>query len=158
MTREEWDECAVRAHQLFAFGQKVAESKGLILVDTKYEFGKDEHGNILLVDEIHTPDSRSALFLQVPCCSLYSLLLLLLSVDFCSRYWMAESYEARMAAGLEPESVDKEFLRLWFREVRSIVWPTSTTSFTSDTTPHRAIHSTATRTTTRHCPKRLRSW
>lgn len=90
MSRQDWDECAVKAHQLFAFGQKVAESKGLILVDTKYEFGKDEYGNILLVDEIHTPDS--------------------------SRYWMAESYEARMAAGLDPENVDKEFLRLWFRE------------------------------------------
>lgn len=58
MSLEDWDECAVKAHQLFAFGQTMAESKGLILVDTKYEFGKDEYGNILLVDEVHTPDSR----------------------------------------------------------------------------------------------------
>lgn len=58
-------------------------------MDTKYEFGKDGAGTIRLVDEIHTPDS--------------------------SRYWLAGSYEARHAAGQEPENVDKEFLRLWFR-------------------------------------------
>ena len=60
----------------------------MILVDTKYEMGKDEDGNILLIDEIHTPDS--------------------------SRYWIANSYEDRISEGKEPQNIDKEFLRLWF--------------------------------------------
>jgi len=62
----------------------------LILVDTKYEFGVATDGEILLIDEIHTPDS--------------------------SRYWLADSYVARLAEGLEPDMIDKEFFRLWFRE------------------------------------------
>jgi phosphoribosylaminoimidazole-succinocarboxamide synthase len=90
MTQEEWDYCAKKALELFAFGQKHAESRGLILVDTKYEFGKDAEGNILLADEVHTPDS--------------------------SRYWVASSYKARIEDGKEPENIDKEFLRLWFRD------------------------------------------
>eukprot|EP00276_Gloeochaete_wittrockiana_P001145 CAMPEP_0184672396 /NCGR_PEP_ID=MMETSP0308-20130426/86075_1 /TAXON_ID=38269 /ORGANISM="Gloeochaete witrockiana, Strain SAG 46.84" /LENGTH=333 /DNA_ID=CAMNT_0027119719 /DNA_START=138 /DNA_END=1139 /DNA_ORIENTATION=+ len=88
MTREDWDRARDIALKLFAFGQKVAAEHGLLLVDTKYELGKDADGNILLVDEIHTPDS--------------------------SRYWIASSYEERMAQGKEPENIDKEFLRLWF--------------------------------------------
>jgi phosphoribosylaminoimidazole-succinocarboxamide synthase len=88
MTQEEWDYVSGKALELFMFGQKVADEHGLILVDTKYEFGKDENGNIMLIDEIHTPDS--------------------------SRYWIAKSYAERMAAGQEPENIDKEFLRLWF--------------------------------------------
>jgi len=75
---------------LFARGQEIAAKRGLILVDTKYEFGTDEKGNLVLIDEIHTPDS--------------------------SRYWQLGSYEARVSAGQEPEYFDKEFLRLWFRE------------------------------------------
>ena len=75
---------------LFARGRRIAAENGLILVDTKYEFGIDESGGIVLADEIHTPDS--------------------------SRYWQANSYRARMAAGSEPESLDKEFLRLWIAE------------------------------------------
>jgi phosphoribosylaminoimidazole-succinocarboxamide synthase len=59
-------------------------------VDTKYELGKDDKGNIILIDEIHTPDS--------------------------SRYWIADSYEERFQSGQEPENIDKEFLRLWFRD------------------------------------------
>ncbi len=90
MTQEEWDYCAEKALALFAFGQKHAESRGLILVDTKYEFGKDADGNILIVDEVHTPDS--------------------------SRYWVASSYQALTEEGKEPENIDKEFLRLWFRD------------------------------------------
>eukprot|EP00475_Leptophrys_vorax_P005144 TRINITY_DN13099_c0_g1_i1.p1 TRINITY_DN13099_c0_g1~~TRINITY_DN13099_c0_g1_i1.p1 ORF type:complete len:156 (+),score=6.60 TRINITY_DN13099_c0_g1_i1:48-470(+) len=78
------------ALRLFAHGQQVAAAHGLILVDTKYEFGRDAAGDIRLIDEIHTPDS--------------------------SRYWIADSYEARHAQGLEPENIDKEFLRLWFRD------------------------------------------
>jgi len=91
MTQEDWDVCAEAALKVFAFGQKIADEHGLILVDTKYEFGRDlETGEILLIDEVHTPDS--------------------------SRYWLANSYEERIAAGMEPENIDKEFLRLWFRE------------------------------------------
>jgi len=62
----------------------------LILVDTKYEFGRDQEGNILLIDEVHTPDS--------------------------SRYWYADSYHARFSVGDEPENFDKEFLRRWYKE------------------------------------------
>ena len=81
----------VKALELFAFGQREAKSRGLILVDTKYEFGRStSDGQIKVCDEMHTPDS--------------------------SRYWIAASYDERIAAGKEPENVDKEFLRLWFRD------------------------------------------
>jgi len=75
---------------LFARGQQVAAKHGLLLVDTKYEFGADEKGTLTLIDEIHTPDS--------------------------SRYWKLDTYAARLAKGEEPEYFDKEFLRIWFRE------------------------------------------
>ncbi|CAI7830145.1 unnamed protein product, partial [Closterium sp. NIES-54] len=90
MTREEFETTRDLALKLFAFGQQVAGEHGLILVDTKYEFGKDSNGNIRLIDEVHTPDS--------------------------SRYWIASTYEQRHAEGLEPQNIDKEFLRLWFRK------------------------------------------
>lgn len=90
MSQEDWDTCSRLAHALFRFGQQTASERGLILVDTKYELGKDSSGNILLVDEIHTPDS--------------------------SRYWIEETYKGNMAAGREPENIDKEFLRRWFTE------------------------------------------
>ena len=90
MSKEDWDICSKYAHDIFEFSQRKSLEKGLILVDTKYEFGKDKDGNILLVDEIQTPDS--------------------------SRYWIAESYEERFNAGLEPENIDKEFLRKWYTE------------------------------------------
>ena len=88
MTQENWDYCSQKALELFSFGQKKAAENGMILVDTKYEMGSDADGNIVLIDEIHTPDS--------------------------SRYWIAESYDKRMAMGGEPQNIDKEFLRLWF--------------------------------------------
>ncbi|MBD3393404.1 MAG: phosphoribosylaminoimidazolesuccinocarboxamide synthase [Chitinivibrionales bacterium] len=87
---ETWDKLADIVFKLFARGSEIAARNGLILVDTKYELGIDEAGAITLIDEIHTPDS--------------------------SRYWIADSYERRFAAGKEPENIDKEFLRLWFRE------------------------------------------
>ncbi|KAF8063831.1 purC [Scenedesmus sp. PABB004] len=90
MTASDWDAASAAALSLFAHGQATAAARGLLLVDTKYELGKDADGNILLLDEIHTPDS--------------------------SRYWLADSYEARLAAGEEPQNIDKEFLRLWFRQ------------------------------------------
>jgi phosphoribosylaminoimidazole-succinocarboxamide synthase len=88
MTAADWEEASQYALKLFQYGMEVAAAHGLILVDTKYEFGRDDSGRIVLVDEIHTPDS--------------------------SRYWLAGSYEERIKAGQEPENVDKEFLRLWF--------------------------------------------
>ena len=90
LTQAQWDIASAKALELFAFGQAIAASRGLILVDTKYEFGVTEDGEILLIDEIHTPDS--------------------------SRYWLADSYAERVAAGREPDMIDKEFFRLWFRE------------------------------------------
>lgn len=90
MSQEDWDAASKAALALFAFGQAEAAKRGLILVDTKYEMGKDAEGNITLIDEIHTPDS--------------------------SRYWLEESYEQRLSEGQEPENIDKEFLRLWFRK------------------------------------------
>jgi len=78
------------ARRLFLRGQELARQRGLVLVDTKYEFGLDAHGTLTLIDEVHTPDS--------------------------SRYWQADSYEARVARGEEPEYFDKEFLRLWFMD------------------------------------------
>lgn len=84
------DKVKATALALFARGQEIAAAHGLILVDTKYEFGFDENGDLLLIDEIHTPDS--------------------------SRYWKLDSYEARIAKGEEPDYFDKEFLRLWFKE------------------------------------------
>jgi len=70
-----------------------AREAGLILVDTKYEFGRAPDGSVLLIDEVHTPDS--------------------------SRYWKADSYGQRLAAGLEPESFDKEFVRLAYARLGS---------------------------------------
>ncbi len=90
MTAEDWEYTSQKALELFRYGQDTAAKHGLILVDTKYEMGRDEDGNILLIDEIHTPDS--------------------------SRYWIAKSYSERLAAGQEPQNIDKEFLRLWFRD------------------------------------------
>ncbi len=88
MTQADWDEASHYALQLFKHGMAVAAEHGLILVDTKYEFGRDQDGKIVLVDEIHTPDS--------------------------SRYWLSGSYQKRFDLGMEPENIDKEFLRLWF--------------------------------------------
>ncbi|MBI5134646.1 phosphoribosylaminoimidazolesuccinocarboxamide synthase [Candidatus Uhrbacteria bacterium] len=90
MSKEDWYYTSQKALELFAHGQKVAREHGMILVDTKYEMGKDADGNILLIDEVHTPDS--------------------------SRYWIAESFQQRIAEGKEPENIDKEFLRLWFKD------------------------------------------
>ncbi|XP_052190713.1 phosphoribosylaminoimidazole-succinocarboxamide synthase, chloroplastic [Diospyros lotus] len=90
MTEADYDEASRKALSLFEYGQRVASEHGLILVDTKYEFGKGGDGAVLLLDEVHTPDS--------------------------SRYWIAHSYEDRFQNGLEPENVDKELLRLWFKD------------------------------------------
>lgn len=90
LPRAVWDEVQAAALALFKRGQQVAEKAGLILVDTKYEFGLDSSGRVILIDEVHTPDS--------------------------SRFWKADSYAQRIAAGDEPENFDKEFVRLAFAE------------------------------------------
>jgi len=87
VTREQWNELSEKSLALFSRGRQLAEKNGLILVDTKYEFGIDENGIVTVADEIHTPDS--------------------------SRFWIAESYNERLETGKNPESLDKEFLRLW---------------------------------------------
>lgn len=89
MTQDEWDYISTVSLELFKFGQDEAEKKGLILVDTKYEFGKDKEGKIFLIDELHTPDS--------------------------SRYWLLDSYNEMFNNNQEPENIDKEFLRLWYK-------------------------------------------
>lgn len=86
----DWKIISHKALALFEFAQQRVKDRGLILVDTKFEFGRDDTGNILLIDECLTPDS--------------------------SRYWCAETYEERVADGLEPKNFDKELIRLWYRE------------------------------------------
>ena len=87
LTTAQWDELSVTALALFARGQKIADERGLILADTKYEFGVTPDGAIVLADEIHTPDS--------------------------SRYWRQASYQSRFEAGERPDSFDKDFVRSW---------------------------------------------
>lgn len=87
LTAAQWDEVSGIALALFARGQKMAAERGLILVDTKYEFGTDDSGRIVLADEIHTPDS--------------------------SRYWRAAGYAEAFAAGTRPPSFDKDVIRAW---------------------------------------------
>jgi phosphoribosylaminoimidazole-succinocarboxamide synthase len=82
-----FERAAALAAALFAEGQRFAATRGLILADTKYELGLAPDGTLTVIDEIHTPDS--------------------------SRYWYAEDYEARLAAGQEPRSLDKEYVRRW---------------------------------------------
>jgi phosphoribosylaminoimidazole-succinocarboxamide synthase len=87
LSQEQWRTVSDYALALFAKGREMARERGLILVDTKYEFGIDESGKIMIADEIHTPDS--------------------------SRYWFLESYQQRFEAGERPESFDKDFIRTW---------------------------------------------
>jgi phosphoribosylaminoimidazole-succinocarboxamide synthase len=87
LSSEHWEELSEKSLALFSRGRELAKENGLILVDTKYEFGLDENGIITVADEIHTPDS--------------------------SRYWISDTYDERFNASENPESLDKEFLRLW---------------------------------------------
>jgi phosphoribosylaminoimidazole-succinocarboxamide synthase len=93
VTPAELEQAAAIAERLFAFGQARAAERGLILADTKYEMGVLGSGpdaTVIVIDEIHTPDS--------------------------SRYWYADDYEARLARGEEPRSLDKEYVRRWLAE------------------------------------------
>lgn len=85
-----WKQMKEVSLALFKRGQKICNKAGIILVDTKYEFGLDEKGKLILIDEVHTPDS--------------------------SRYWVKSTYKERFKKGLEPESYDKEPLRIWFKD------------------------------------------
>ena len=89
LTEEELDYVATASRNLFTYGQEEAAKRGLILVDTKYEFGKVD-GKIILIDEVHTCDS--------------------------SRYWKADSYQSRFDLGLEPEKYDKDCVRDWVKK------------------------------------------
>lgn len=90
VTAAEFDEAAEYAMALFRHGQRVCADRGLILVDTKYEFGKTPDGKIVIIDEIHTPDS--------------------------SRFWYASTYQERFEAGEDPQSFDKEYVRRWLAQ------------------------------------------
>ena len=87
VSEAQWRRLSETALALFARGQALAAERGLILADTKYEFGVDAEGVIRLADEIHTPDS--------------------------SRYWRADTYLQRLAAGEPPDSFDKDVIRTW---------------------------------------------
>jgi phosphoribosylaminoimidazole-succinocarboxamide synthase len=93
ITQKQWDAMARMALDLFAAGQAWAKQRGLILVDTKYEFGLDPDGKLLVIDEIHTPDS--------------------------SRYWIADGSEERFRKGEEQKNLDKEFFRQWLIKERN---------------------------------------
>jgi phosphoribosylaminoimidazole-succinocarboxamide synthase len=88
VTAKDFDEAAVIAMKLFAAGQRICAERGLILVDTKYEFGRTKEGKLVVIDEIHTPDS--------------------------SRFWQDKTYAERFAAGQDPDPLDKDFVRRWF--------------------------------------------
>jgi phosphoribosylaminoimidazole-succinocarboxamide synthase len=85
-----WDQVQAAALAIFRRGQELASQAGLILVDTKYEFGITDDGQVMLIDEVHTPDS--------------------------SRFWKADEYDKRFETGIEPENFDKEFIRLAYAE------------------------------------------
>jgi len=87
VTAHDFDAAAEYAMALFAHGQKVCAERGLILVDTKYEFGKTKDGEIVVIDEIHTADS--------------------------SRFWLSNTYQAAFEAGEDPKSFDKDYVRRW---------------------------------------------
>lgn len=90
VSEEDYEKLEEYTYALYERGTKIAAEKGLILVDTKYEFGKDANGVITLIDEIHTPDS--------------------------SRYFYAEGYSHRQASGLRQKQLSKEFVREWLME------------------------------------------
>lgn len=90
LDQKTWDQVQSAALAIFKRGQEVARQAGIILVDTKYEFGCAADGSVMLIDEVHTPDS--------------------------SRFWKADTYEALLAAREDPENLDKEFVRLAYAE------------------------------------------
>jgi phosphoribosylaminoimidazole-succinocarboxamide synthase len=90
LDQKTWDQVQAAALAVFKRGQEIANKAGLILVDTKYEFGRAADGSVVLIDEVHTPDS--------------------------SRFWKADTYEARFKADEDPENFDKEFVRIAYAD------------------------------------------
>jgi phosphoribosylaminoimidazole-succinocarboxamide synthase len=90
LDKKTWDQIQSAALAIFKRGQDLALKAGMILVDTKYEFGIAPDGSAVLIDEVHTPDS--------------------------SRFWKADTYEERFAAGKDPENFDKEFVRIAYAD------------------------------------------
>ncbi len=88
VSARDFDEAAGYAMALFSEGQRLCAERGLILVDTKYEFGRTREGRLVVIDEIHTPDS--------------------------SRFWQSATYDARLAAGKDPDPLDKDYVRRWY--------------------------------------------
>ena len=102
LTTDEWEFISSKALELFREGQRISAERGYLLVDTKYEFGRLPTGEIILIDELHTCDS--------------------------SRFWKADTYEERLAGGLEPEKLDKDCIRDWLSknfDVKSGQFPQS---------------------------------
>jgi phosphoribosylaminoimidazole-succinocarboxamide synthase len=91
MTNKQWEYISNKSLELFTFGQQYAFSHGLILVDTKYEFGVDKNGDILLVDELHTCDS--------------------------SRFWLADTYAEKFNTNQEPDKYDKDLIRDYIKTI-----------------------------------------
>lgn len=89
MTEHLWQEIVLASLRLYNYANDFLASKGLILVDTKYEFGLDQEGKLMLIDEIHTSDS--------------------------SRYWEWQDWQESLKIAREPKNFDKELLRLWYR-------------------------------------------
>ena len=89
MTQEDCDFIYEKSMELFQHGQKMADAAGFILVDTKYEFGKDKDNNIILIDEVHTCDS--------------------------SRYWLKSTYMNKFNNEQEPDKLDKDCIRDWVK-------------------------------------------
>jgi phosphoribosylaminoimidazole-succinocarboxamide synthase len=90
ISEEQYDAAGAIAAKLFQIGTEYAASRGLILVDTKYEMGLGPDGEIIVIDEIHTPDS--------------------------SRYWYLDDYEQALSQGRNPAAIDKEYVRQWLGE------------------------------------------
>jgi len=95
LSAEMFDKLADISMELFSRGTEIARKQEMILVDTKYEFGLDEEGEIVLIDEIHTPDS--------------------------SRFWYANEYKERFDSGMGQKGIDKEYVRLWLKNERGFV-------------------------------------
>ncbi len=106
MEGELFDRVAAIALKLYQRGVEIAAKQGIILVDTKYEFGLDENGTIVLVDEIHTPDS--------------------------SRFWYADEYQQRFESGETQKRIDKEYVRLWLKNEHGFVGDSEVPVVTDD--------------------------
>jgi len=87
LTQEDYDYVSTKALELYKFGAELCAKNEVILVDTKYEFGRRANGEIIIIDEIHTPDS--------------------------SRFWITDTYQDKFNKNEEPDNINKEYLRLW---------------------------------------------